>query len=59
MFISDVNSHPLYQDWKWGGAIAVMPLSSGSEVNGVMNVAYAKPHVFDETEMRAHDLRQV
>ena len=50
--ISDVNSHPLFQDYQWGGAIVGLPLRIGERVVGVMNVAFDKPHVFNEDELR-------
>jgi PAS domain S-box-containing protein len=52
LVIPDVNSHPLYQEWKWGGAIAVLPLSIQNQVYGVMNVAFLVAHTFDEAELR-------
>jgi PAS domain S-box-containing protein len=32
IIISDVNQHPIYADWKWGGAIIGLPLRMGSNV---------------------------
>ncbi len=52
LLIPDVNSHPLFENWKWGGAIAAFPLSIGKRVYGVMNIAFEKPHPFDENEER-------
>ena len=50
--IPDVNSHPLFQDYQWGGAIASLPLSIGGRVAGVMNIGCGRPHVFEESELR-------
>lgn len=54
--ISDVNRHPLFKDWKWGGAIVGLPLRVGERVIGVMNVAFREPRVFDESELRLLEL---
>ncbi|MGD1997230.1 MAG: PAS domain S-box protein, partial [Anaerolineae bacterium] len=50
--IPDVDVHPLFQDWGWGGAIVGLPLRVGDKVVGVMNVAFKEPHVFSEDELR-------
>ncbi|MCC6192159.1 MAG: GAF domain-containing protein [Anaerolineales bacterium] len=54
--VTDVNRHQLFNDWRWGGAIVGLPLRMGQRVCGVMNVAYTRPHVFDEGELRILDL---
>ncbi len=54
--IENVNTHPLFQSWRWGGAIAGLPLRVGEQVIGVMNVAYQEPHPFDENELRLLEL---
>jgi len=54
--VPDVNHHPLYQDWQWGGAIVGLPLRSGERVCGVMNVAFAHPRQFDDNDLRVMDL---
>ena len=54
--VPDVNQHPLYQDWHWGGAIVGLPLRSGERVCGVMNVAFAHPRQFDSNDLRVLDL---
>jgi PAS domain S-box-containing protein len=54
--ITDVDQHPLYQNWAWGGAIVGLPLKIGSQVRGVMNVAFSRPHQFDDHELRAVEL---
>ncbi|MGD2251958.1 MAG: GAF domain-containing protein [Anaerolineales bacterium] len=53
IIVSDVNSHPLFEEWKWGGAIAGFPLTISGKVVGVMNVAFDLPHDFGEAEIRA------
>jgi GAF domain-containing protein len=45
---ADVNKHPLFKEWMWGGAIASFPLRIDEQVVGVMNIAFEKPHVFEE-----------
>jgi GAF domain-containing protein len=50
--IPNVNEHPLFHDWRWGGAIVGLPLCIGQRVLGVMNVAWNRPHNFDEGELR-------
>ncbi len=50
--VPDVNSHPLFRDYQWGGSIVGLPLRIGERVMGVMNVAFERPHVFDESELR-------
>jgi diguanylate cyclase (GGDEF)-like protein len=54
--IPDVNRHPLYQDWQWGGAIISLPLAIGGQMRGVMNIAFDQPRSFDENELRVLDL---
>jgi len=49
--IPDVDSHPLFQDRQWGGAVASLPLCVGEQVCGVMNIAFEQPHVFSESEL--------
>jgi diguanylate cyclase (GGDEF)-like protein/PAS domain S-box-containing protein len=50
--VPDVNSHPLFRDYQWGGAIVGLPLRIGERVVGVMTVAFQRPHAFDESELR-------
>lgn len=54
--IPNVDEHPLYQDWKWGGGIVGLPLKVGQRVVGVMNVAFFCPHTFSEEELRVLEL---
>jgi len=54
--VSDVNSHPLFQDWQWGGAIIGLPLWVGEQVVGVMNIAFEEPRAFDEKELNVLQL---
>lgn len=48
----DVRRHPLFADKPWDGAIVGLPLRVGDAVLGVMTVAFARPHTFDENELR-------
>jgi diguanylate cyclase (GGDEF)-like protein len=54
--VPDVDIHPLFQHWQWGGAIIGLPLRMGSRVCGVMNVAFQRPRRFDEHELRVLEL---
>jgi len=54
--VTDVNQHPIYADWQWGGAIIGLPLRIGSDVVGVISLSYNKPHNFDEHEIRLLEL---
>jgi PAS domain S-box-containing protein len=56
MVIPDVNQHPIYQDWQWGGAIIALPLRVAGTVNGVMSLAYRSPHNFEAHEIRILEL---
>ena len=56
LVIADVDTHPLYSEWKWGGAIAGLPLKIGDRVVGVMNIALMHPHDFDAAELRGLEL---
>jgi GAF domain-containing protein/nitrogen-specific signal transduction histidine kinase len=49
--VSDVNSHPLFEDTPWSGAIVGLPLTIGGEVQGVMNVAFHTVHRFTDDEL--------
>ncbi|MDY7041804.1 MAG: GAF domain-containing protein, partial [Chloroflexota bacterium] len=51
--IPNVDEHPLFKGYPWGGAIAGLPLRVGERVVGVMNIAFEKPHTFTEDELRA------
>lgn len=52
----DVNKHPLFKEWMWGGAIASFPLRIDEQVVGVMNIAFEKPHQFEEGEIKVLEL---
>jgi len=54
--IPDVDVHPLFRDRRWGGAVAGFPLRVGSDVCGVMNVAFEQPHVFTASELNVLEL---
>jgi signal transduction histidine kinase len=56
IIIPAVDNHPLYTAWKWGGALVALPLQISGEVRGVMNVAFSRPHHFDDDELRALEL---
>ncbi len=56
---TDVNKDPFFTDWQWGGAIISLPLRMGGQVVGVMNVAFDRPHLFDDDELRVLDLLAV
>ncbi|HZQ10285.1 MAG TPA: GAF domain-containing protein [Anaerolineae bacterium] len=56
MVIDEVNDHPMFADWQWGGAIVGLPLKSGGRVRAVLNVAYEHPHRFEPEELRALQL---
>jgi GAF domain-containing protein len=56
IIIPDVNKHPFFRDWQWGGAIIGLPLKIGERVVGVMNVAFSIPHEITEAELRALEL---
>jgi signal transduction histidine kinase len=49
--ISDVDTHSMFKDRRWGGAVAGFPLRVGDDVCGVMNIAFEQPHVFTESEL--------
>jgi signal transduction histidine kinase len=59
--VPDMTQHPLFKDehpsdHQWGGAIVGLPLSIGSKVLGIMNLAYFNPHVFEESELHSLEL---
>jgi PAS domain S-box-containing protein len=54
--VADTNRHELFRTWHWGGAIVGLPLRIGSEVRGVMNVAFVTPHHFEADELRVLEL---
>ncbi|NKQ34987.1 MAG: GAF domain-containing protein [Chloroflexi bacterium] len=56
--VPSVNTHPLFENhpWDWDGGIIGLPLCSGDQVYGVMNVAFSQPHAFDENDLRILDL---
>jgi PAS domain S-box-containing protein len=49
--VPDVTGHPLFEDTGWNGAIVGLPLTMGGEVQGVMNVAFQRPHRFTDDEL--------
>lgn len=58
LVVPDVNQHPLFQKnpWDWDGSIIGLPLCSGDQVYGVMNIAFNKPYAFDEDDLRILEL---
>lgn len=51
--IDDVNSHPMFSNWRWGGAIVGLPLKGEGQVRAVLNVAHPQVHRFTPEELRA------
>lgn len=51
--VDEVNTHPLFEDWRWGGSLISIPLRGGDRVRAVLNVAYEEPHPFSTDELRA------
>ncbi len=56
LIIPDMQRHPLYAETEWHGAIASLPLRIGNQVRGVLNVAFNRPHPFDEDEIQVLQL---
>ena len=54
--VNDVMTHPMFEGRRWDGAIIGIPLKIKSEVQGVMNLAFQRPHTFTEEEQRALEL---
>ena len=54
--VPDVDKHPLFSHWKWGGAIVGLPLKIGKRVVGVMNIAIDQPRAFTDAELRVLEL---
>jgi signal transduction histidine kinase len=50
--IPETKLHALFQGQDWDGAIIGMPLRVGQRVMGVMNVAFDRPHRFNDDELR-------
>lgn len=50
--VNDVMKHPIFEDRRWHGAIIGIPLKIGDEVQGVMNLAFERPHTFTKEEER-------
>ena len=51
--VDDVNTHPLFSNWRWGGSIIGMPLKAGGQVRAVLNVAQELPRPFAPEDLRA------
>lgn len=56
MIISDVNTHDIFQEWQWNGAIIGLPLDIAGQVMGVMSLAFDQPHNFTDHEVRVLEL---
>lgn len=56
LVIPDVNRHPLYHDYQWGGAIVGLPLRVGGQTRGVMTVAFNHPRPFGDSDLRPLEL---
>jgi len=56
IIVNDVMTHPIFEGRRWDGAIIGIPLKIKSEVQGVMNLAFQRPHTFTEEEQRALEL---
>lgn len=54
--VNDVMTHPIFKGRRWDGAIIGIPLKIKSEVQGVMNLAFQRPHTFTVEEQRALEL---
>jgi len=54
--VDRVDTHPLFVERRWGGALVGLPLRSGDHVRAVLNVAYRQPHHFEPAELRALQL---
>lgn len=54
--VNDVNTHPLFSNWQWGGSIVSLPLKGGGQVRAVLNVAFEKPRPFTRQEIHALEL---
>lgn len=57
LVVEDVVSHPLYKDshWVkngWKGSIIGMPLKSGAQTVGVMNIAFRRRQEFSKDQLR-------
>jgi len=60
IIVNDVGRHPLYgpgykRMWRLE-AIAGLPLIHGRQVVGVFNIAFLKPHIIDEDDLRVLNL---
>ena len=57
ILVKDANKHPLYTDSQWvkdgwRGSIIGLPIKSGNQVVGVMNIAYRRRQEFSENQLR-------
>ncbi len=54
--IPDIPGDPEYARRLWGGAYVGLPLRTGEQVLGVMNIAFEQPRAFIEDELRLLEL---
>ena len=54
--VPKVDGHALFKDTAWSGGIVGLPLKVREKIVGVMNIAFLKPHNFDEAELVALSL---
>ncbi|MCB9110065.1 MAG: GAF domain-containing protein [Anaerolineales bacterium] len=52
LLVEDMSTHPLYVNADWKGALIGMPLKFRQKVVGVMNIHFAEPRTFAESELR-------
>ncbi len=56
LVVEQVDTHPLFVERQWGGALVGLPLRSGDRVRAVLNVTFRQPHHFEASELRALQL---
>lgn len=56
LIVDQVNAHPIFTTWQWGGAIVGLPLHGGGRVRAVLNISFEAPHRFTPEELRVLEL---
>jgi len=57
MIITDCRNHPMFYDRPWDGAVISLPIRSGAQVIGVMNLSFENgPRTFEAEEIRVLEL---
>jgi diguanylate cyclase (GGDEF)-like protein len=58
ILVPDIREHPIFEDapGTWEGSIIGLPLIFHGQVLGVMNVAFSRPHAFNEQTLRLLDV---